>query len=50
MRRASGKKIIINARHATKEHMVNHFMREISYFICMKYPMISAAFTSDNPI
>ena len=36
MRRASGKKIIIKARHATREHMVNHFIRETSYFMCMK--------------
>jgi len=36
MRRASGKKIIIKARQATREHMVSHFMREISYFMCMK--------------
>ena len=36
MRNASGKKIIINARQATSEHMVSHFMREISYFMCMK--------------
>ena len=50
MRRASGKKIIIKAGQATKEHMVNHFIREISYFMCMKKPMIRAAFTSDKPI
>jgi hypothetical protein len=36
IRRASGKKIIIKARQATREHMVNHFIREISYFMCMK--------------
>ncbi len=50
MRRASGKKIIIKAKQATKEHIVNHFIREISYFMCMKKPMMSAAFTSDKPI
>ena len=27
---------LIKARQATREHMVNHFMREISYFMCMK--------------
>jgi len=36
MRRASGKKIIIKAKQATREHMVSHFIREISYFMCMK--------------
>ena len=36
MRRASGKKIIIKAKQATREHIVSHFIREISYFICMK--------------
>src|SRR5258707_320077 len=36
MRRASGKKIIMSARQATREHIVSHFMRETSYFMCMK--------------
>lgn len=36
IRRASGKKIIIKARQTTSEHIVSHFIREISYFMCMK--------------
>ena len=36
IRKASGKKIIIKARQATREHIVSHFIREISYFMCMK--------------
>src|SRR6266403_737772 len=50
MRTASGKNIIIRARQTTSAHIVSHFICEISYFICMKKPMISAAFTSDKPI
>ncbi len=42
--------MVIRIRHATTEHMVSHFMRDTSYFRCMKYPMINAAFISDNPI
>ena len=36
MRSASGKKIIIKAKHTISEAMVSHFMRETSNFICMK--------------
>ena len=36
MRSASGKKIIIKAKHNTREAMVSHFMRETSNFMCMK--------------
>ena len=36
MRNASGKKININVRQATSAHIVSHFIREISYFMCMK--------------
>jgi hypothetical protein len=36
MRKASGKKTIIMARQKTKEVMVSHFMRDTSYFMCMK--------------
>ncbi len=36
MRNASGKKTIIMARQNTSEHMVSHFMRDTSYFMCMK--------------
>jgi hypothetical protein len=36
MRKASGKKIIINAKHTTREAIVSHFIREISNFMCMK--------------
>jgi len=50
MRNASGKKTIIMARQNTSEHMVRYFMRDTSYFMCMKYPMISAAFTIDRHI
>ncbi len=35
-RNASGKKTIIMARQKINEHMVNHFMVEISNFMCMK--------------
>src|SRR5262249_28754152 len=50
IRNASGKKISINERQATSAHIVSHFIREISYFMCMKKPMIKAAFISDKPI
>src|SRR6266487_1914513 len=51
IRKASGKKkIVIRIRQATTEHMVSHFIRDTSYFRCMKKPMISAALMSDNPI
>src|SRR5215467_9533829 len=50
MRNASGKKININERQATSAHIVSHIIREISYFMCMKKPMIKAAFISDKPI
>src|SRR5271157_810998 len=36
MRSASGKKIIIRAKHTTREAMVSHFIRETSNFMCMK--------------
>src|SRR5690242_2640269 len=36
MRRASGKKIIIKAKHSTRAHIVIHFICVISYFMCMK--------------
>ena len=36
MRRASGKKIIIRAKHTTSDAIVSHFMRETSNFMCMK--------------
>jgi len=36
MRKASGKKIIIRAKHTTREAMVSHFIRETSNFMCMK--------------
>ena len=36
MRSASGKKIIISAKHTTREAMVSHFIRETSNFMCMK--------------
>jgi hypothetical protein len=36
MRNASGKKTIIMHRQNTSEHMVSHFMRDTSYFMCMK--------------
>ena len=36
MRNASGKNTIIMARQNTSEVMVSHFMRETSYFMCMK--------------
>jgi hypothetical protein len=36
MRNASGKKTIIMARQNTSEVMVSHFMRDTSYFMCMK--------------
>src|SRR5580692_2972115 len=36
IRKASGKKIIIRAKHTTREAMVSHFMRETSNFMCMK--------------
>jgi len=34
----------------TRELIVSHFMRETSYFKCMKKPMIKTAFTTDKPI
>jgi len=36
IRNASGKKTIIMAKQKTSEHMVSHFMRDTSYFMCMK--------------
>lgn len=36
MRKASGKNTIIMARQNTSAHMVSHFMRDTSYFMCMK--------------
>src|SRR5207244_11855753 len=51
IRLASGKKkIVIKMRQAMTEHIVSHFMRETSYFKCIKNPMISAALISDKPI
>src|SRR5713226_4449512 len=51
IRLASGKKkIVIKIRHATTEHIVNHFIRETSYLRCMKNPMMSAALINDKPI
>jgi len=42
--------MVMRIRHATTEHMVIHFMREISYRKCMKNPIISAALISYKPI
>ena len=50
IRSASGKKTIIIARQNTYEHMVSHFIREISNFMCMKYPMIRVALIIDKAI
>lgn len=36
MRMASGKKIIIKAKHTTRAHIVIHFILLISNFMCMK--------------
>jgi len=36
IRSASGKKTIIMARQNTSAHMVSHFIRDNSYFMCMK--------------
>src|SRR5882762_5334357 len=50
IRLASGKKkMVIKIRQRTTEVIVSHFMRDTSYFKCMKYPMMSAALTNDKP-
>jgi len=46
----TGKKIISKQATATNEAIVNHFLRESSYFMCMKYTMIREPLHSDNPI